>query len=316
MELPLQSGREEAQYVFNLLQQFPSSFLFLDLRSAEDFSALHLSNSFNLPLDCESSQVSVRAVEDFLKHSSAATVFAKRKRMCIFVAGDEGTAERASALFIALQKDRCKELHLLSPPVAWFLGIYTFLAVGTAAIPHTLQSRVGYPNEIIPDRLFLGSHLHGESFEVVQNLRITHIVNATKSIKNKFLDQLQYCRVVVEDQESEMICYHFNKAFRFMDMAFAEGPDTRILVHCAQGISRSATLVMMYLMRTEDMTYERALALVQKHRSIVQPNPGFEAQLKDFEASRFSFRRSHTILAKRNEPAAPKFSLPLDFSQQ
>lgn len=310
----MQNGREEAQYVFNLLQQFPSNSLFLDLRRSEDFSMLHVVNSHSLPLDCDPGQVSVRTVEDFLRNTSVAAVFARRKRMCVFVAGDEGSAVRVSALYAALQQDRCKELHLLGPPVAYFLGIYTFLADGTLGIPHPPRSRVGYPNEIIPDRLFLGSHLHGESLEVVQNLRITHIVNATKSIKNRFLDRLQYCRVVVEDQESEMICYHFNKAFRFMDMAVAEGPDTRILVHCAQGISRSATLVIMYLMRTEDLTYEQALALVQKHRDIVQPNPGFVSQLKEFEISRFSFRRTNTVLAKREELRSSKPSLPLDFS--
>jgi len=310
----MQIEREEAQYVFNLLQQFPSSSLFLDLRSPEDFSLLRVDNSYNLPLDCDPGQVSVRVVEDLLKGTPAAAVFVKRKRMCVFVAGDEGSAVRASALYEALQKDRCKELHLLSPPVAWFLSIYAFLAVGSLAVPQFPRSRVGYPNEIIPDRLFLGSHLHGESMEVVQNLRITHVVNATKSIKNRFLDRLQYCRVVVEDQESEMICYHFNKAFRFMDMAVAEGPDTRILVHCAQGISRSATLVIMYLMRTGDLTYEQALALVQKHRDIVQPNPGFVSQLKEFEIARFSFRRTNMILAKREEPRILQASLPLDFS--
>lgn len=310
----MQSDREEAQYVFNLLQQFAANSLFLDLRRSEEFEVIHVDKALNLPLDCDPSQVSIRTVEDFLKNTPIAALFAKRKRMCVFITGDESCAARAAALFAALQQERCKEVHLFRPPVTWFLSIFTFLAVGTAAIPRPPQSRVGYPNEIIPDRLFLGSHLHGESLEVVNNLRITHIVNATKSISNRFQDRLQYCRVVVEDEESEMICYHFNKAFRFMDMAFSESPETRILVHCAQGISRSATLVIMYLMRTNDLTYEQALELVQKHRDVVQPNPGFVAQLKEFELTRFSFRRSHTIVAKRDDTT--RRSLPLDLHPQ
>lgn len=310
----MQSDREEAQYVFNLLQQFAANSLFLDLRRAEDFAKLHLDKAFNLPLDCDPSQISIPAVEDFVKNTPVAAVFARRKRMCVFITGDESCAERAAALFALLQQERCKEVHLFRPPVTWFLEIFAFLAAGTLVVPRPPQSRVGYPNEIIANRLFLGNHLHAESLEVVDNLRITHIVNATKSINNRFQDRLQYCRVIVEDEETEMICYHFNKAFRFMDMALAEDPDTRILVHCAQGVSRSATLVIMYLMRTNDLTYEQALELVQKHRDVVQPNSGFVAQLKEFEKSRFSFRRSHTIITKRDDTT--RRSMPLDFSRQ
>lgn len=305
----MQSDREEAQYVFNLLQQFATNSLFLDLRRAEDFEMLHVDKAFNLPLECDPSQVSIRAVEDFIKNTPVAAVFARRKRMCVFVTGDESCIGRATALFDVLQQERCKEVHLFRPPVTWFLELFAFLADGSLAVPRLPQSRVGYPNEIIADRLFLGNHLHAESLEVVNNLRITHIVNATKSINNRFQDRLQYCRVIVEDEETEMICYHFNKAFRFMDMALAEDPDARILVHCAQGISRSATLVIMYLMRTNDLTYEQALELVQKHRDVVQPNAGFVAQLKEFEISRFSFRRSHTIISNRDDTT--RRSLPL-----
>lgn len=308
----MQRDREEAQYVFNLLQRFTVNSLFLDLRSPADFSAVHLDKSINLPLNCDYSQVSVIAAENLLRGSAAASLFTRRKRMCVFIAGDEESAERAEALYQALIKERCKEVHLIRSPVVWVLEVYGFLAVGTAVPRPPPPSRVGYPNEIIPDRLYLGSHLHGESLEVVENLRITHIVNATKSITNRFQDRLQYCRVVVEDNEAEMICYHFNKAFRFMDVALGESQEARILVHCAQGISRSATIVIMYLMRTEGLTYEHALALVQRHRDIVQPNPGFVSQLKEFEHARFNFKRSHTIIAKREELHA-KRSLPLDF---
>lgn len=312
----MQTDREEAQYVFNLLQQFAANSLFLDLRAPSDFASFHLDKSVNLPLDCAPSQVSISAVESVLQGSPAAPLFSKRKRMCVFIAGDSSTADQAAALYSALLQERCKEVHLFRPPVTWFLEIYRFLAAGVAAEPRLPQSRVGYPNEIVPDRLFLGSHLHGESLEVVENLRITHIVNATKSINNRFQGRLQYCRVIVEDEETEMICYHFNKAFRFMDMALAESPDTRILVHCAQGISRSATLVMMYLMRTNDFTYEQALEFVQKHRSVVQPNAGFVAQLKEFEASRFNFRRAHNILAKIDDFPHSHNSSPGDTEPQ
>ena len=57
-----------------------------------------------------------------------------------------------------------------------------------------------------------------------------------------------------------------------------------VLVNCAQGKSRSSSLVIGYLLwsRTHS-SYEEALADVKSKRGIAEPNPGFEKQLRAFE---------------------------------
>lgn len=49
------------------------------------------------------------------------------------------------------------------------------------------------------------------------------------------------------------------------------------------GMSRSATIVIAYLMKTRGMSFQDALALVKARRPIVRPNEKFVKQLKDFE---------------------------------
>lgn len=56
-------------------------------------------------------------------------------------------------------------------------------------------------------------------------------------------------------------------------------PTGRVLVHCAMGISRSATLVLAFLMIYENMTLVEAIQTVQAHRNIC-PNSGFLRQLQ------------------------------------
>ena len=56
-----------------------------------------------------------------------------------------------------------------------------------------------------------------------------------------------------------------------------------VLVNCAQGKSRSASLVIAYLMTAENKTYLDALSYTRERRSIVQPSPGIERQLKEME---------------------------------
>lgn len=49
-------------------------------------------------------------------------------------------------------------------------------------------------------------------------------------------------------------------------------------MHCARGISRSAALVLAYLMIRERLPLAEAVVAVRKHRNIL-PNAGFLSQL-------------------------------------
>ena len=49
------------------------------------------------------------------------------------------------------------------------------------------------------------------------------------------------------------------------------------------GASRSATIVIAYLMWSKKMTYSKAITFVKDKRFIIFPNPGFRDQLQVFE---------------------------------
>eukprot|EP00310_Coccolithus_braarudii_P023078 CAMPEP_0183353832 /NCGR_PEP_ID=MMETSP0164_2-20130417/35274_1 /TAXON_ID=221442 /ORGANISM="Coccolithus pelagicus ssp braarudi, Strain PLY182g" /LENGTH=215 /DNA_ID=CAMNT_0025526591 /DNA_START=139 /DNA_END=786 /DNA_ORIENTATION=+ len=57
-----------------------------------------------------------------------------------------------------------------------------------------------------------------------------------------------------------------------------------VLFNCAQGKSRSGAAATAYLMHTRNLPYEEALSLVKAARSMVEPNPGFERQMRSMEA--------------------------------
>ena len=60
-----------------------------------------------------------------------------------------------------------------------------------------------------------------------------------------------------------------------------------MLVHCMLGMSRSATVILMYLMRGEKMTLKEAWELVKNARYIVKPNPIFALALVKLELELF-----------------------------
>merc|ERR1711972_415868 len=53
------------------------------------------------------------------------------------------------------------------------------------------------------------------------------------------------------------------------------GAQKSVLVHCAQGQSRSGTVVVAFMSRTSRMSVEEALRAVQAKRAMAQPNDHF-----------------------------------------
>ena len=56
-----------------------------------------------------------------------------------------------------------------------------------------------------------------------------------------------------------------------------------VLVHCRQGVSRSAAAVTGYLMNRDNLGRDSALGMVRRARPGVEPNGGFMDQLQLFE---------------------------------
>ena len=57
-----------------------------------------------------------------------------------------------------------------------------------------------------------------------------------------------------------------------VDWIHKQRQHTNVYVHCFAGVSRSATVVIAYMIKMEDMKYSKALKYVKSKRSVVCPN--------------------------------------------
>jgi protein-tyrosine phosphatase len=88
---------------------------------------------------------------------------------------------------------------------------------------------------------------------------------------------VKYLRIVIKDEPTENIFQYFQPTFNFINEAHARGE--KVLVHCMAGQSRSATIVIAYLMKHHAVHMQQALTYLQSKRPVVSPNPGFLEQL-------------------------------------
>lgn len=71
-----------------------------------------------------------------------------------------------------------------------------------------------------------------------------------------------------------------------------------VLIHCMAGVSRSASLVIYYLMKTHGIDFDTAYRIVKGRRSIINPNKSFQAQLKRYQMLKENCREAdcHEII--------------------
>lgn len=135
--------------------------------------------------------------------------------------------------------------------------------------------------------LCLGSRLIPESPELIVQHKLTHIL--TVHCENPVqLSEHTAIQKIIQLPDHHGICVFpfFMESFLFIERA--RKIEGRVLVHCAQGISRSATILIAYIMWSCHVSFISAYNTVYDRRNI-GPNPGFLAQLKYFEKELSNF---------------------------
>ena len=135
----------------------------------------------------------------------------------------------------------------------------------------------------IIDGLYLGCLNAAYNSDWLTRIGITHVVSAVVQ-KPKFHSDaplMEALHIPVVDQYSENIYQHFETTSTWIQTAINKGG--RVLVHCHAGVSRSSTLVCAYLMVTQKMSAEQALAQLREKRHHANPNGGFYKQLEAWQ---------------------------------
>lgn len=109
--------------------------------------------------------------------------------------------------------------------------------------------------------------------------KITHILSIVVGFDPVYPNEFKYKNIYARDIQDQDLTQFFDEGNEFIDDCLKNGG--RVLVHCSRGISRSATMVLAYLI-SKGMTYHKAYNYVKSRREQIEPNKGFQIQLLNY----------------------------------
>ena len=164
-------------------------------------------------------------------------------------------------------------------------------------------SRLGLDGDgsLIIDNLYLSNEKAANDAKFLRIHGITHIVNCAAHCERDAVKHstLHYLQIRAVDNSQERMAPFFERTFDFVDKAIEDGG--KVLVHYFVGMSRSATIVLAYLIRKRNISFDDALNLVKEKRHIVKPNAKFKSELQNFSKKFCGGDVDATTEAKKDE---------------
>eukprot|EP00918_Siedleckia_nematoides_P084327 GHVU01185170.1.p1 GENE.GHVU01185170.1~~GHVU01185170.1.p1 ORF type:complete len:356 (+),score=49.01 GHVU01185170.1:123-1190(+) len=182
----------------------------------------------------------------------------------------------ASTLSSAIKESKPKETSHMGQN-------FSFMTNPRSFIPFDLPKNKY--DEVYPG-IILGNHYLAYATGELKKLKITHILNACQGTSFSQVDTnqqtydifgIKFMGIKAMDTSAFNLAPFFPAAADFIDEAL-KTPQGKVYVHCHQGISRSATLVTVFLMTKRGMTAPDALKTIRAKRSVM-PNHGFLKQI-------------------------------------
>ncbi|CAD5126019.1 DgyrCDS14195 [Dimorphilus gyrociliatus] len=134
----------------------------------------------------------------------------------------------------------------------------------------------------IRDYLLLGSEGNASDLKELKRQNVTHILNITREVDNFYPNrEFVYMNIRVDDDENAWLLNEWDSTNAFISQA--KELNSKVLVHCKMGVSRSAATVIAHLMKCEGMRLDQALKDVKTRRPVIRPNRNFMRQLSEYE---------------------------------
>ncbi|EME27488.1 dual specificity phosphatase [Galdieria sulphuraria] len=281
--------------------QYLDQWLIVDLRCSQLYSLGHIKGSRNLPLN-KKKLLNVQLSELYLhkclrKLSKFINERLKKKQVCYIVLYDHSSTETTVWNPIWKLHNRCQQqmfqgcsFFVLNGGFSLFSNLYPRHTVSCQVIECSRKTQALIPllrcsvfQDSFPCKIlsfvYLGNERNASDRDALDLLGITHILIVGEELVAHFPGIYEYKQLMIRDLETQDLHPFLDEAIAFIEKVKLSG---RILVHCYAGVSRSAAVVLAYLIYLGN-TFEEAWKFLIVQKSDVQPLGNFILQLKQYE---------------------------------
>lgn len=139
----------------------------------------------------------------------------------------------------------------------------------------------------IVDNLYLGSAFNAGDSKLLEELNVGLVINVTSEITNYFEhnNKIKYVKFNVYDNNKDTIQPYFEESYKLIKefMIDEKNKDKQILVHCFMGASRSASIIISYLLHEKKIRVDDALEFLKNKRPCINLSKKIYNELKSLE---------------------------------
>ena len=130
------------------------------------------------------------------------------------------------------------------------------------------------PNYII-DNIYIGSSFNAANLDLLNNYRITDIINLTENTENFYNNEFNYFNYtfINEDITIEDINNILDSIKNTMD---------NVLIHCLYGTNYSVFIIVCYLLRYKNMEVDNSLNLISNKRNYINFSKKLYDKLQEY----------------------------------
>ena len=133
--------------------------------------------------------------------------------------------------------------------------------------------------DLVIPRIYISSLRLADNETALRKKGITHVLSVCP-MRPTHYGGITYKLVSISDSPDHRIDLRFQECFIFIRDALSIGGS--VLVHCFQGVSRSASIILAYLITYNNMSLPQSLRFLKQKRPQINPNPGFLQQLRNY----------------------------------
>lgn len=137
------------------------------------------------------------------------------------------------------------------------------------------------PFDLIVPGVYCGGVSGTRDENLLKFYSIDCILTIATRIEPLFPSEFEYKVITLKDDLYSCIGEFLSETYHWIRSRVEKKKN--VLVHCKAGVSRSATIVIAYIMRLNHWSTNKALEFARSRRSVINPNANFLKQLRIYE---------------------------------